>query len=113
MEREVLPNEEENFWSKWLREDQRGKEERMGKAERNEEERGEKRKRECETEESKRGLFKEDVRVVFQRKPFKFLVKGEIWSVVVIFLGKTLWRSLRTGLIVNLICVRVCVWCLM
>ena len=59
---------------------------------------------------SKRGLFKEDVRVVFQRKPFKFLVKGEIWRVVVIFLGKTLWRSLRTGLIVNLIRVRVCVW---
>ena len=51
MEREVLPNEEENFWSNWLREDQRGKEERMGKAEKNEEERGEKRKREEEKEE--------------------------------------------------------------
>ena len=50
------------------------------------------------------------VRVVFPRKPFKFLVKGEIWRVVVIFLGKTLWRSLGTGLIVNLIRVRVCVW---
>ena len=38
---------EEDFWS-WLREDERGKEERMAKAESNEEEKGEKRKREEE-----------------------------------------------------------------
>ena len=31
---------EENFWSSWLREDERGKEERMAKAERHEEENG-------------------------------------------------------------------------
>ena len=30
-----------------------------------------------------------------------------------IFLGKTPWRSLRAGLFVNLMRVRVCVWCLM
>ena len=53
-ERGELPNEvgdavsdyvamhEENFWSIWLREDERGKEERMAKAEKNEEERCEK-----------------------------------------------------------------------
>ena len=32
---------EENFWSNWLREDERGKEERMAKTEKNEEERRE------------------------------------------------------------------------
>ena len=35
---------EDNFWSSWLREDERGKEERMAKAEKNEEESGEKRR---------------------------------------------------------------------
>ena len=43
---------EEDFWSKWLREDHRGKEERMAKAERKEEETSEKRKREEEKEEN-------------------------------------------------------------
>ena len=70
----------------------------MAKPEKNEEERGEKRKREEEKEENETGTV---------------LVKEEIWRVVVIFLGKTPWRRLRTGLIVNLIRVRVCVWCLM
>ena len=63
-ERGKLPNEEgdavreykamheENFWSSWLREDKRGKEERMAKAEKNEGEKGEKRKREVEKEEN-------------------------------------------------------------
>ena len=66
-ERGELPNEEgdavreyramheENFWSSWLREDERGKEERMAKAEKNEEERIEMRKREEEKEESETG----------------------------------------------------------
>ena len=56
-ERGELPNEEgeevreykamhgEDFWSSWPREDERGNEERMAKADRNEEEEGEKRKR--------------------------------------------------------------------
>ena len=63
-ERGELPNEEgdvvkeykamheEDFWTSWLREDERGKEERMAKAARNEEEKGEKRKRQEEKEEN-------------------------------------------------------------
>ena len=43
---------EENFWSNWLREDERGKEERTAKAEKNEEGKGETRKREEEKEEN-------------------------------------------------------------
>ena len=40
---------EEDFWSSWLREDERGKVERMAKkTERKEEEKGEKRKRKVE-----------------------------------------------------------------
>ena len=52
---------------------------------------------------TKRGRSKEDVRV---------LVKGEIWRVAEMFLGKTPWRSSRGGPVVNLIRVPVCVWCL-
>ena len=100
---------EDDFWSSWLREDERGKEER------NEEEKGEKRKRGKEKrrkESTKRGRSKEDVRVVFLLKPLKFLVKGEFWRVVVICLGRNPWRSMRTCLIVSLVLVRMCVWCL-
>ena len=43
--REYRAMHEENFWSSWLWEDERGKEERMAKAEKNEEEKGEKRNR--------------------------------------------------------------------
>ena len=52
--RENKAMHEENFGSNWLKEDERGKEERMTKAEK-EEERGEKRKREEETEETETG----------------------------------------------------------
>ena len=38
---------------------------------------------------TKRRRLKEDVRVSFPWKLFKFLVKGEIWRFVVIFLGWT------------------------
>ena len=41
---------------------------------------------------TKRGLLKEDVWVLFLWKPFNFLVKWQIWKVVVIFPGKTLYR---------------------
>ena len=61
--REYKAKREENFWSSWLREHERGKEERMAKAEKNEGEEGEKRKR--EEKKTKRGQSKEDVRVVF------------------------------------------------
>ena len=36
---------EENFWSSWLRVDERGKEQSMSKAEKNEEGKGDKRKK--------------------------------------------------------------------
>ena len=44
--REYKAMHEENFWSRWPREDERGKEERMAKAEKNEEEKGEMMKKE-------------------------------------------------------------------
>ena len=43
--REYQAMHEEDFWSSWLREDERSKEERKAKTERKEEEQGEKRKR--------------------------------------------------------------------
>ena len=49
--REYKATHEENFWSSWLREDERGKEERTAKV-KNEGERDEKRKREEEKEEN-------------------------------------------------------------
>ena len=45
MVKEYNAMHEENFWSSWLREDERGKEEKRAKAEKNEEEQGEKRKK--------------------------------------------------------------------
>ena len=60
----------------------------------NEEEMGEKRRREGEKEENEtKTIKKEDVRVLFLRKPLNFLVKGDICRVVVIFLGKTSWTT--------------------
>ena len=50
--REYKATHEENFWSSWLREEERGTEERMAKTEKNEEEKGDKRKREEEKEEN-------------------------------------------------------------
>ena len=50
--REYKAMHEEQFWSSWLREDERGKEERTAKAEKNEEEKGENRKRKEEKEEN-------------------------------------------------------------
>ena len=49
---------EEDFWSSWPREDEKGKEERMAKAERKEEEMEEKTKREEEKEEYETGPVK-------------------------------------------------------
>ena len=68
---------------------------------------GEKRKREKEKE-------NQTVRVKWRIDGLlKSLVKGEIWRVVAVFLGGTSWTSMRTCLIVSLLLVRVCVWCLM
>ena len=55
----------------------------------NEEDRGKKRRREGEKEEKET-----------ERRLLNFLVKGKIGKVVVIFLGKTSWISLRTCLVV-------------
>ena len=70
---------------------EREKEERMMKvSNESEEERGEKRRGEEEKAENGTGdCEKEDVRVLVLLKPLTFLVKEEIWRVVVIFLGKT------------------------
>ena len=62
---------------------------------------------------TKRGESKEDGTVCLLWMPLKSSVKGEIWRVVVVFLGGTSSKSLNTCLIVNLILVRTCVWCLM
>ena len=104
---------EEDFWSSWLREDEKSKEERKAEAEGKGEEEGEKRKERRSKKRMKRGRLKEDVRVWFLWKFLKFLVKSEMWRVAEMFPGKTSWRSLRTCLIVSLLLVRMCVWCLM
>ena len=56
--REYKSRHEENFWSNWLRENERCKEERTTKTEKNEEEKAEKRKREEEKEENEMGAVK-------------------------------------------------------
>ena len=67
----------------------------VARAKKNEEKKREKRKREEEKEEN------ETVTV------------RETWRVEVTRLGGTSWRSLRTSLMVSLILMRMCVWCLM
>ena len=42
--KEYIAMHEEDFWSSWQREDEKGKEERIAKTESNEEEKGEKRR---------------------------------------------------------------------
>ena len=111
-EREHSAVHEENFWSSWPREDERGEDERTARADKYEEEKSEKEEKRG-GERRERNGDEEDVRVSFRWRPLKFLVKGDIWRVVVIFLGKTPWRKLGIGLIVNLFHVRVCGWCLM
>ena len=84
---------EENFWSSWIREDERERE--VKKKERQEPRRmkrksvrrGKERRRKKRT---KRRRSEEDVRVLFLLRLLKFLVKGETWRVVVIFLGRIL-----------------------
>ena len=108
--REYKATHEEDCWSSWQREDEQSGEEMMARMKKKGVKRGREKRRKKRT---KRELLEEYVRVLFLWKPLTFLVKGEIWRVVVIFLGKTPWRSLRTGLVVNLICVREWEWCLM
>ena len=124
-ERGKLPNEEsdvvreyeavheEDFWSSWLREDERSEGDRKTKTEDKKKKRAKRGKGKRRKKRTKWRLVKEDVRVVFLWKPLKSSVKGEIWRVVEIFLEKTSWRSLRTCLIVSLFLVSWCVLCLM
>ena len=64
-------------------------------------------------EENETGTVKRRCEGLVSVEAFEILGKGEIWRVVVIFLGKTPWRILGIGLIVSLFRVRVCGWCLM
>ena len=69
--REYRTMHEENFWSSWLREDERGKEERTARAEKNEEERSERGTEKRREKRTKRGRSKENVRVWSLWKPLK------------------------------------------
>ena len=102
-----------NFLGSWLREDVREKEERTAEAgEKNEEERG---KRGVEKRKKKRTKRREskEVTVCFLWRLLEIFSQGEVWRGVVVFLGETSWRSLRNCLILSLILVRMCEWCLM
>ena len=66
----------------------RGKEERMGKSEKNEKGKGEREKGKRRNKRTKRRRSKEGVRVLSLWRPLKSLVKGrDVWRVVVICLG--------------------------
>ena len=108
--REYNAMHEENFLSSWLREDV----ERVAKAsEKNEEESGEKRKREEEKEENQTVTVKRRCEGLFLWKPYNFLSQtGDVESDEDLS-GEDPLMSLRAGLVVSLIRVRVCVWCLM
>ena len=64
-------------------------------------------------EEIGKECVKEDVSVPFLWRLWVSSVKGEIRRVVVVFLGETFGRSLRTSLIVSLRLGWMCLWCLM
>ena len=101
--REYKAMHEENFWSRWLREDERGKGERLAKAEKKEKEMGQKGGREKRRKKrTKLGRSKEVVRVVYLWRLLKSSVKGDTWKVLVTFRGRIPWSSLMTCLIVSL-----------
>ena len=66
------------------------------------EERGKKRRREEEKEENETVSVKTICVGSVSVEAFEFFVKGEIWRVVMTFLGETFWISLRTCLMVSL-----------
>ena len=76
--REYKAMHEENFWSSWLRGDERGKEERMAKPRRTKKKKVKRGKEKRSKNRTKRRQSKEDVRVVFLWRPLTFFVKGEI-----------------------------------
>ena len=109
--RESQAMHEEDFWSSWLRGDEKIKEESKAEAEGKGEEKGEKRKRGGEKENETEKVRRRCEGFV-SVEAFEILVKGEIWRVVEMFLGNTSWRSLRTCLTVSLLLVSWCVRCL-
>ena len=112
--REYQTKDEENFSSSWLREDVREKEERTVEVgNENEEERVPKSRRDGEKEENETGIVKRRGEGLVSVEAFDILVKGQIWRVVVIFLGKTSWIRMRTILIVSRRLGWLCLWCLM
>ena len=77
-------------------------------------ERGQKRTREEEKEENKTGGVERRCEGFVSVEAFlNFSVKVKTWRVAGFFLEGICWRSLRTCLIVSLILVRMCIWCLM
>ena len=66
----------------------------------------------------RREVLEEDVphvSLLFSVKAFDIFSQRErereIWRVVVVFVGRTFWRSLRTCLIVSLRLGWTCLWC--
>ena len=105
---------EENFLSSFLREDGKEKEGRlMERGKETNEERGKKRWREEEKEENETGTVERRCEGFVSVEALEFFVKGEIWRVVVIFPGKTSWRSLRICLVVSRRLGWLCLRCLM
>ena len=110
--KEFYATHEENFWSSWLRENERGGEERMAKSWRKKK-RVKREKREEEKEGNETETVKRRCEGCVSVEAFEIKVKRETWRVAVVCLGRTSWRSLRVRLIVSLISVRMCVWCLL
>ena len=98
---------EEDFWSSWLREEEKSKEERKVEAEGEGEVEGEKRKRDEEKEENETGTVKRRCRGLVSVEAFEILSQGERWWIAEMFPGKISWTILRTCLIVSLILVRI------
>ena len=73
--REYKAMHEEDFWSSWLREDEKSKEERKAEAEGKGEEEGEKRKREEEKEENETVTVKRRCEGFVSVEAFEFLSK--------------------------------------
>ena len=109
--REHRTMHEENILSSWLREEETEKEEVILETGKETEEervkRGEEKRRKKRT---KREVLNEGLSVLFLWRVFDIFSQGEIWRVVVIFVGKTFLRSLSTCLTVSLRFGWRCLW---
>ena len=86
---------EENFLSSWLREDGKDKDEIIMESREGDQRRDGQKEEESRVEKkrTKRRESKEDVSVPFLWRPLISSVKGEIWRVVVVFLGRTFLKE--------------------